>query len=159
MTDAPAAPLRSARHLRIAIACDHGGFEQKQHLVEWLRGRGCDVEDFGTDSDASVDYPDYAALASRAVAAGEADFGVLVCGTGLGMSIAANKIGGIRAAACTSPEFASLARRHNDANVLALSGRFVSLADNEQILAAFLDADFEGGRHARRVAKISELES
>ena len=144
---------------RLAIAADHGGFECKQHLAEWLRDAGYDVEDFGTDSDASVDYPDYAALVARAVAAGDADLGVLVCGTGLGMSIAANKIDGIRAAACTSPEFASLARRHNDANVLALSGRFVSLADNEQILAAFLDADFESGRHARRVAKIAALES
>lgn len=144
---------------RIAIGADHGGFEQKDELAAWLVGLGYDVEDLGCYGAQSVDYPDFAKLVADAVASGQAAFGVLVCGTGIGMMIAANKVPGIRAANLTSPEFAVLAREHNDANVATLSGRFVSLEDNERILEAFLNAEFAGGRHERRVSKIAELET
>lgn len=144
---------------RIAIGADHGGFEQKDELAAWLVGLGYDVEDLGCYGAQSVDYPDFAKLVANAVASGQAAFGVLVCGTGIGMMIAANKVPGIRAANLTSPEFAVLAREHNDANVATLSGRFVSLEDNERILEAFLNAEFAGGRHERRVSKIAELET
>lgn len=143
--------------LRIAIGSDHGGFEQKESLRAWLVARGHVVEDCGCDSADSVDYPDYAAAVAHAVADGRADFGVLVCGTGIGMAIAANKVPGVRAANAVSAEFARLSREHNDANVLTLSGRFVDAADNEAILDAFLSTPFAGGRHARRVEKIDAL--
>ena len=144
--------------MRIAIASDHAGFEQKQQLVAFLKGLGHEVRDLGTDSDERVDYPDYAVPVAHAVASGEADRGVLICGTGIGMALAADKVAGVRACAITSPEFADLARRHNDLNVITLSGRFVSLDANERILKVFLASEFEGGRHARRVAKIMELD-
>lgn len=144
--------------MRIAIASDHAGFEQKQQLVDFIRGLGHDVEDLGPDSDARVDYPDYAARVAHAVNGGKADKGVLICGTGIGMACAADKVAGIRAASITSPEFADLARRHNDLNVIALSGRFVSLENNQRILKVFFASEFEGGRHALRVAKIMEYD-
>lgn len=142
----------------IAIGSDHGGFEQKQCLVSYLEEQGHEVRDFGTDSDESVDYPDFAAPVAHAVADGEVDCGILVCGTGIGMSICANKVEGVRAANVTTPQFAELAREHNDANVVALSGRFVPLEVNEQIIDVFLATEFAGGRHARRVGKIDELD-
>ena len=142
---------------RIAIGSDHGGFAQKEQLRAWLAGLGHVVEDCGCHSDDSVDYPDYAEKVARAVAAGTADLGILVCGTGIGMAIAANKVAGVRAANVTSVEFARLAREHNDANVLALSGRFVDLADNERIACAFIETEFAGGRHARRVEKMAAI--
>ncbi|MGI6032893.1 MAG: ribose 5-phosphate isomerase B [Coriobacteriales bacterium] len=145
--------------LIIALGSDHGGFEQKRLLGSWLSEQGLDVVDFGCDSEESCDYPDYAKPVCEAVAAGEADFGVLVCGTGIGMQIAANKCRGIRAANVTSEPFAKLAREHNDANVVTLSGRFVSLEENKAILKTFLTTDFAGGRHARRVGKIMALEN
>ncbi|MDR1088143.1 MAG: ribose 5-phosphate isomerase B [Coriobacteriales bacterium] len=144
--------------MRVALASDHGGFEQKQALVAALVREGYEVTDLGPFDDASVDYPDYAVLVARAVANGSADRGVLVCGTGIGMAIAANKIAGIRAATVCSPEFAALARAHNDANVLALSGRFVDFEANRKIAELFLETPFAEGRHARRVAKIEELD-
>ncbi|MCD8200231.1 MAG: ribose 5-phosphate isomerase B [Coriobacteriaceae bacterium] len=144
--------------MRIAIASDHGGFETKQKLLLVLDELGCTYHDFGCDSEESVDYPDYAVLVAEAVVADEADFGVLVCGTGIGMAIAANKVHGIRAANVTSPDFARLARQHNNANVLTLSGRFVDFDTNRQILEVFLKTEFEGGRHKRRVDKIRSLE-
>lgn len=144
--------------LRIALASDHGGFEQKEGLKPWLEGLGFSVDDFGCDSEESVDYPDYAERVARAVAQGDDDYGILVCGTGIGMMIAANKVAGIRAANLTSPEFAKLSREHNDANVATLSGRFTSLEDNKSIVETFLDTDFAGGRHARRVEKIMTIE-
>ena len=144
--------------LRIALASDHGGFEQKEELRVWLDGLGYVVDDFGCDSEESVDYHDYAERAARAVAQGDDDYGILVCGTGIGMMIAANKVAGIRAANLTSPEFAKLSREHNDANVATLSGRFTSLEDNKSIIETFLDTDFAGGRHARRVEKIMTIE-
>lgn len=144
--------------MRISIASDHAGFQQKQQLLAYLQEQGVDVVDLGPANDDRVDYPDFAALVARDVAAGVADRGVLVCGTGIGMAIAANKVRGIRAANVVTPQFAALCREHNDANVLALSGRFVSLEDNKAILDAFLTTEFGGGRHAGRVAKIMELE-
>lgn len=143
--------------LRIAIGSDHGGFEQKEGLRTWLAGLGHAVEDCGCDSPDSVDYPDFATAVAHAVADGRADFGILVCGTGIGMAIAANKVPGVRAANVVSVEFARLSREHNDANVLTLSGRFVEQADNEAIVEAFVSTPFAGGRHARRVAKIDAL--
>ena len=144
--------------MRIAIASDHAGFEQKAQLVPFLQGLGHEVADLGPEDANRVDYPDYAEKVGRAVASGEADRGVLVCGTGIGMAIAADKVAGVRAANVVTPEFAELARRHNDANVVTLSGRFVSLEENERILKVFLVAEFEGGRHAQRVAKIMALD-
>ena len=144
--------------MRIAIASDHAGFEQKTQLVPFLESLGHEVLDLGPETGDRVDYPDYAEKVGRAVAKGEADRGVLVCGTGIGMAIAVDKIAGIRAANIVSPEFAELCRRHNDANVITLSGRFVSLEENERILKVFLVAEFEGGRHAQRVAKIMNLD-
>lgn len=145
--------------MKISIASDHAGFEQKQALAEYLRSRGFEVTDRGPANDDRVDYPDYAAFVAYDVADGEAEFGVLVCGTGIGMAIAANKVNGIRAANIVRPDFATLCREHNDANVITLSGRFVSLDENEAILDAFFSAEFAGGRHEGRVAKIHSLES
>lgn len=145
--------------MKISIASDHAGFEQKQALKAYLEEKGHEVTDRGPDSDERVDYPDFAALVAHDVAAGAAERGVLVCGTGIGMAVAANKVRGIRAANVTSPVFASLAREHNDANVVAVSGRFVDLATNREIVDAFLSTDFGGGRHAGRVEKIAALEN
>lgn len=144
--------------LRIAIGSDHGGFEQKEQLAVWLKAQGHEVVDCGCHGTESVDYPDYAQPVARAAAAGDVDFGVLVCGTGIGMQIAANKVRGVRAANVVSTEFAHLAREHNDANVITLSGRFVTLEENEAILAEFLSTPFAGGRHEGRVAKIMALQ-
>ncbi len=142
----------------IAIGSDHGGFEQKEQLRAYLAECGHDVRDFGCASEESVDYPDYAVPVARAVASGEAEFGVLVCGTGIGMALAADKVAGVRAANVTRVDFAHLAREHNNANVVTLSGRFVGLDVNKTILDEFLSTDFAGGRHATRVAKIMELD-
>ena len=144
--------------MKIAIGADQGGFEQKQQLIEYLRGLGHEVEDFGTDSEASVDYPDFAIPVARAVAAGEAERGVLVCGTGIGMALAADKVPGVRASSITSVPFAELFRQHNNGNVICLSGRFVALEENERIVDTFLATAFEGGRHERRVAKVMALD-
>lgn len=145
--------------MRIAIGADHGGFEQKQELKVYIANElGCEVEDMGCDSTESVDYPDYAAPVARAVAEGSADFGVLVCGTGIGMAIAADKIDGVRASSITTPAFAELFRQHNNGNVVCLSGRFVDLDVNKEIVKTFLTTAFEGGRHEGRIAKIAALE-
>lgn len=144
--------------MRVSIASDHAGFDQKQALVGYLAAQGHDVADLGPADDGRVDYPDYAEKVARAVAGDQADFGVLVCGTGIGMAVAANKVDGIRAVNIVRPDFAALAREHNDANVITLSGRFVSLEENEAIVDAFLSTEFGGGRHAGRVAKIHDLE-
>lgn len=145
--------------MKISIASDHAGFEQKQALVDYLVKQGHDVIDRGPDNDDRVDYPDYAELVAHDVTEGLAERGVLVCGTGIGMGVAANKVNGIRAANVTSPVFASLAREHNDANIVAMSGRFVDLSTNREILDAFLSTEFGGGRHAGRVEKIMALEN
>lgn len=145
--------------MRISIASDHAGFEQKQQLAAYLQSQGHVVDDCGPADDSRVDYPDFAEAVARKVADGSAERGVLVCGTGIGMAIAANKVPGVRAASITTPDFATLCREHNDANVIALSGRFVSLADNQAILDSFLSTPFGEGRHAGRVAKITALEA
>lgn len=145
--------------MKISIASDHAGFEQKQELAAYLVECGHEVIDRGPGDDSRVDYPDFAELVSRDVATGEAERGVLVCGTGIGMAIAANKVRGIRAANVTSAELAALSREHNDANVITVSGRFVSLDENKRILDAFTTTEFGGGRHAGRVEKIMALEN
>jgi len=145
--------------MRIAIGSDHAGYDQKARLLDYLAEKGHELTDFGAaNAQDSVDYPDFALAVGQAVAGGTADFGVLVCGTGIGMSIAANKVPGVRAANVTDPEFAALSREHNDANVVTLSARFVPLQVNEAILDAFLGTEFGGERHAKRVAKISAAE-
>ena len=145
--------------MKVSIAGDHAGFEEKQLMIEYLRGLGHEVLDRGPDSDARVDYPDFAKLVADDVVSGAAERGVLVCGTGIGMAVAANKVRGIRAANVTSPEFAALAREHNDANVVTVSGRFVTDEVNRAIVKTFLETEFGGGRHAGRVAKITALEN
>lgn len=145
--------------MKVSIGSDHAGFEQKQLLAEYLRSKGYEVIDRGPDSDDRVDYPDYAALVGKDVSEGACDRGVLVCGTGIGMAIAACKISGVRAANIVSSEFAKLCREHNDANVITLSGRFVPLEENEKILDVFFATEFGGGRHAGRVVKINALDS
>jgi ribose 5-phosphate isomerase B len=145
--------------MRIALGSDHAGYEQKEQIKRHLTGNGHEVVDVGTSSaDESVDYPDFAFDVGRTVVSGEAELGVLVCGTGVGMSIAANKVDGVRAANITDVEFAGLSRAHNNANVIAVSGRFVPLETNMQIIDAFLSTPFEGGRHGRRVNKIGNAE-
>ena len=144
--------------MRVSIGSDHAGFEQKQALVDYLVGKGYDVIDRGPDNADRVDYPDYAAPVARDVADGVAERGVLVCGTGIGMAMAADKVPGVRAANIINSEFAALCREHNDANVITLSGRFVSIEENERILDTFFATDFGGGRHAGRVQKIMELD-
>lgn len=145
--------------MKIAIGADHGGFELKQALIPFLQGRDIEVLDAGTHSAESVDYPNFAEAVSLLVVNGEADAGIVICGTGIGISIAANKVPGIRAALVTSPEMAALAKQHNNANVLALGGRILSVETAEECVAAWLDAAFEGDRHIRRLDKISAIES
>ena len=145
--------------MKIAIGADHAGFDLKAHLVERLRSQGHEVEDAGTDSPTrSVDYPDFAAKVSSAVASGEAERGVLVCGTGIGIAIAANKHEGIRAATCNDLYTARMARAHNDVNVTALGARVVGTGVAEEIVDLFLTTPFDGGRHRRRVEKIHRPE-
>ncbi|OUM95249.1 MAG: ribose 5-phosphate isomerase B [Firmicutes bacterium ZCTH02-B6] len=144
--------------MRIAIGSDHAGFELKKELAAHLEAAGYSVVDMGTESRESCDYPDYAQRVAEAVAAGQYDRGILVCGTGIGMSIAANKVPGVRAALCAEPFSARMAREHNDANVLCLGARVVGPGLALEIADAFLAAQFAGGRHARRVDKIRELE-
>ena len=138
----------------IPIGSDHAGFQLKKRLKEELRRLGYAVEDVGTDSDSSVDYPDFAHVVASRVEEGKATRGVLLCGTGLGMSYAANRHRGVRAAVAWSPEVARLAREHNDANVLVLPARFLNEDDGVAILRTWLETPFEGGRHHRRVTKI-----
>lgn len=142
----------------ISVGSDHAGFEQKQQLVAYLEEAGHQVIDEGPQSDDRVDYPDFAALVGKDVAEGRAERGVLVCGTGIGMALAACKISGVRAANIINTQFAELCREHNDANVITLSGRFVSLDENKAILDTFLTTEFAGGRHADRVAKLNALD-
>ncbi len=139
---------------RIAVASDHAGFRIKRRVKEILKSLGYEPVDFGTESEESTDYPDYAHPLSRAISEGELDQGVLVCGSGIGMSISANRYKRVRAALVWNEELSELARRHNDANVLVLPGRFLDDRDTESILKRFLETPFEGGRHARRIEKI-----
>lgn len=140
----------------ISIGCDHAGFELKQHLVAKLRADGYSVEDFGAHSNDSVDYPDFAHAVAESVAEEQGRFGILLCGSGNGINMTANKHADIRAALCWTQEIASLARLHNNANILTLPARFVSEEEADDIVNKFLTSEFEGGRHGTRVAKISK---
>ena len=142
----------------IAISSDHGGYALKQQLMKHLTDLGLEYKDYGTYSEESCDYPIYAEAVARAVAGGEAERGILICGTGIGMSMAANKIHGIRCALCGDCYSAELTRRHNDANILALGARVLGEGLAEKIMDTFLTTEFEGGRHARRIGLIADLE-
>jgi ribose 5-phosphate isomerase B len=144
--------------MRISIGADHAGFALKEKLRDALVAKGHDVVDHGTTSDASTDYPDYAVPVSVDVSEGKADRGILVCSTGVGMSITANKTPGVRAALAYNADEVSLTRRHNDANVLALGARYFSLEQASALIDIFLSTEFEGGRHARRVEKMMAAE-
>ncbi len=144
--------------MRIAVGADHAGWPLKEPLANFLIDQGWDVEDFGTFGPESVDYPDYAEKVAQAVAQGQVERGLLVCGTGLGMCIAANKVPGVRAAVAHDVVSARLARQHNDANILTMGGRLIALPLAQEILQVFLHTDFEGGRHARRIEKIQQIE-
>jgi len=139
----------------IAIGCDHAGFEYKQALIPWLQEKGFRVKDFGTDSPASVDYPDFAHPTALSVEKGESAFGILLCGSANGVNMAANKHQGIRSALCWNTDVARLVRLHNDANIIALPARFVALSYAMEMIEVFMATAFEGGRHANRVNKIS----
>lgn len=139
---------------KIALAADHAGFALKTQLREALANDGYETIDLGTDSEASVDYPDFGRALGEAVAAGRADCGVLVCGTGIGISIAANRVAGVRAAVCHDVTTARLARMHNDANVFAVGSRIIGSQVALDSMRAFLETGFEGGRHARRIDKL-----
>jgi len=140
--------------MKYFIGTDHAGFEVKPFVIEYLQKKGIEVEDLGTYSTESVDYPDFAHKVAEAVLANEGSKGILICGSGIGMSLAANKHTGIRAALCHDYYTAEMARRHNDANVLCFGARIVGLGVIESILEAWLSTEFEGGRHERRVKKI-----
>jgi len=139
---------------KIAIGGDHAGFEHKTRIFEMLKQKGFEIKDMGPNSEESVDYPDFAHPVATLVEKGEADFGILVCGSGNGVAMSANKHQGVRAALCWNKELGVLARQHNDANILCLPARFISYPEAANIVTAFVEADFEGGRHQRRVDKI-----
>ncbi len=145
--------------MKIAIGADHGGYELKNQLRDALTAAGHQVRDFGANSTDSSDYPDYAAPVAHAVADGQAERGILICGSGVGMAISANKVRGVRAAVGMTQELVALTRKHNDINVLTLGGRFTDPATAQTLVKTFLETGFEGGRHERRVEKISALES
>ena len=144
--------------MKIAIGCDHGGVAIKAAVLQVLKDNGIEVEDFGCFDGASVDYPDYALAVAEAVSAGKADKGIILCGTGIGISIAANKVKGIRAAVCHDTFTAQMCSQHNNANILAMGGRVVSAELAAQMTQVWLNTPFEGGRHSIRVEKISEIE-
>jgi ribose 5-phosphate isomerase B len=144
--------------MKIVIGSDHAGYEDKEKVKRQLDEMGVEYEDVGTNSAESVDYPIYARKVAEKVASGEAEQGILVCGSGNGMQIAANKVHGIRAALAWNEETARLARQHNDANVLSIPARMISPEEVSKIIKSYLEAGFEGGRHARRVDEISEME-
>jgi len=142
----------------IALACDHGAYALKEKVKAHLQAAGCQVEDFGTHSTESCDYPDFAAKAAKAVASGQCERGILLCTTGIGVSIVANKVRGVRCALCTDPLMAAMTRRHNDANMLALGAGITGELLSLHIVDTWLGTDYEGGRHQRRVDKITALE-
>jgi len=144
--------------MRIAIGSDHRGYLVRNHIIELLARLGCETIDMGTDTAESVDYSDFATLVSKAVCSGEADMGILVCGTGIGMSIAADKFPGIRAAPCHDALTAEMSRRQNNLNVLCLSADLLGQRLIDRIIEIWINAPFDGGRHARRVDRIAELE-
>lgn len=144
--------------MKIAIGNDHVAVELKNHIKKYVEAKGYEVVNYGTDSTESCDYPIYGEKVARAVAGGECDLGIIICGTGIGISLAANKVKGIRAAVCSEPYSARLTRQHNNANIIAFGARVVGQAMAEMIVDEFLDAEYEGGRHARRVGQIMAIE-
>jgi len=154
VTDAPPEPTTPRVHSTVAVGSDHAGFALKQEISRHLTGRGIEVVDLGTDSTDRVDYPDFGALVGTAVVSGRADLGVAVCGSGLGICMAANKVAGVRAAPVHDVTSARLSRQHNDANVICFGERLIGVEVAIEALDAWLDASFEGGRHAGRVAKL-----
>ncbi len=140
--------------MKVAIGADHGGFDAKEKLITYLKNKGYAVADMGTNSSESVDYPDFAEKVCQEILQQKADFGILICGTGIGISIAANRHVGIRAALLYNDETAALARQHNNANIAVFGGRMMSVDDMEKRLDIFLNTGFEGGRHLRRIEKI-----
>jgi len=149
--------IEDSQTLHIAIASDHAGYEAKEGLKKYIQKCGFEITDFGTNSTNSVNYPEFAVKLSESVAVGESDFGVLICGTGIGMSITANKISGVRAALCRNIEDAKLSKQHNNANILILAGRQGNFESREDIFEAFIESHFEGGRHEDRVNLIHQL--
>ena len=144
--------------MKIAIGCDHGGFEHKNAIMEHLKERGFSVTDFGIYENKSVDYPDIALPVAKSVSSGENELGILVCGTGIGMSLAANKVHGIRAAVCSDHFSAKYTRLHNNANILCLGGRVIGIGTAIELVDLFVDTQFEGGRHQKRIDKITAIE-
>lgn len=144
--------------MKIAIGCDHGGFEHKNAIAEHLKGRGFEIVDFGIYENKSVDYPEIAGKVANSVKSGENDLGILVCGTGIGMSIAANKVNGIRAAACSDHFSAKYTRLHNNANILCLGGRVIGVGTALELADIFVDTEYEGGRHQKRLDMITDIE-
>ena len=144
--------------MKIAVGCDHGGFELKQAVMQFLQDNGYEYQDFGTYDTQSCDYPDVAVPVAKAVAAGEFDRGILICGTGIGIGIAANKVAGIRAALCHDTFSAHASREHNNANIIAFGARIVGTELAKDIVRAYLDAEFQGGRHQTRIDMIHEIE-
>ena len=144
--------------MKIAIGCDHGGFDHKNAIAEHLKERGFSVTDFGIYENKSVDYPEIALKLANSVAAGENTLGILVCGTGIGMSIAANKVNGIRAAAVSDHFSAKYTRLHNNANILCLGGRVIGVGTALELADLFVDTEYEGGRHQKRLDMITEIE-
>jgi len=143
--------------VKIAIGCDHAAYEMKAHVAEMLRDRGVEVLDFGTYGPDSVDYPDYAAKVSESILSGESEKGILICGTGIGMSMSANKYRDIRAALCSEPVSARLSREHNDSNVLCMGARMIGTVMAVEIVSTWLNTSFDGRRHQRRIEKIAAL--
>lgn len=144
--------------MKIAIGNDHVAVDMKNHIKAYLEAKGYTVVNFGTDSGERTDYPIYGKKVADAVASGECDFGILICGTGIGISLAANKVKGIRAAVCSEAYSAALTRQHNNANIIAFGARVVGTATAETIVDAFLTAEYEGGRHAKRIDMITAIE-
>ena len=140
--------------MKIAIGCDHAAFDEKNSLIRFLENKNFLVKDFGCFSNDSVDYPDYASLVAKEIKNNNYDFGILICGSGIGISIAANRHRGIRAALCTSEFHAEMSRKHNDANIIALGARITPIDEMFSIISKFLDTEFEGGRHQNRIEKI-----
>ena len=145
--------------MKISLGCDHGGFAMKEHIKSWLESHGYEVQDCGCYSTESVDYPVYGRAAAEAVASGACARGIVVCTTGIGISITANKVKGIRCALCSEPLSAEMTRRHNDANMLAIGGGMIGPNMADRIVETFLNTEFEGGRHQRRVDLISAIEA
>lgn len=145
--------------MKLAIGSDHAGYEMKEEIKKYLEEKGYEVKNYGTNSTESCDYPEFGEKVGRAVASGECEEGVLVCGTGIGISLAANKVKGIRAAVCSEPVSARLAKQHNNANIIAFGARIVGMEEAKGIVDAFLSAEFLGGRHEKRVNMISDIEN